>query len=275
MKELYVLKESGERELFTENKIKESLARVGLKLAKQELIVEAIKPKLYENIPTHEIHSLIQEQLKKVEPTGEIRFRLKKAMMELGPTGYPFEVFVGHLLKEYDYETEVGLELQGECVTHEVDVLAKKDNRVYFVECKYHNQQGMRSDVKIALYVQARGEDLMAKSGNGKIYGTWIFTNTKFSSDAISYAACKNMRLTGWSYPNKKDCLQEMIESKNLYPITVLETLSSEQKKLLLQQNLVLIKELVQRPDLQQQLGLNQEQQEKLRNECQLIGCDQ
>ena len=274
MKELYVLKQNGERELFTEHKIKESLARVGLTPDKQDLVVESIKSKIYHNIPTSEIHNLIQEQLKKVEPTGEIRFRLKKAMMELGPTGYPFEVFVGGLLKEYDYETEVGIELPGECVTHEVDVLAKKKDRVYFVECKYHNQQGMRSDVKVVLYVHARGEDLMVRSGNGKTYGTWIFTNTKFSSDAISYAECKKMRLTGWSYPSKKDCLQTMIENKNLYPITVLQSLSLEQKKLLLQQNLVLVRQLIKRQDLQQQLGLNSQQKERLHQECQLIGCD-
>ena len=274
MKELYVIKVNGEKELFDENKIKESLQRVQVPLDKQNLILEELKSKLYQNIPTQEIYTLIKEQLEKINPESEIRFRLKKAIMELGPTGYPFEVFVGELLKQYGYETKVGIEMPGACVNHEVDVLAKKDNRVFFVECKYHNQQGMRSDVKVTLYVQARGEDLMAKSGNGKTYGTWIFTNTKFSTDAISYAQCKQMRLTGWDYPNKKDCLQAMIEDKNLYPITVLNSINSDQKKLLLQQNMVLVKELFKRKDIQEQLGLDANGMEKLEYECGQIGCD-
>ncbi len=275
MEALYILKASGERELFKEDKIKTSLKRIGLSPAKQELILGSIKPKLYQNIPTHEIYTLIKKQLGEVEPSGEIRYRLKRAIMEMGPTGYPFEGFVSNLLKVYGYETELGVKLSGECVTHEVDVLAKKQGRVYFVECKDHNQPGLRSDVKVTLYVQARGEDLQTKLGNGKIYGTWLFTNTKFSADAVAYAECKKMRLTGWNYPNSKDSLQAMVEAKNLYPITVLQTLTVDQKKLLLQQNLVLVKELIQNPAIQKQLGLNQTQQEQLKRECRLIGCNE
>jgi len=263
-KECYVIKANNERELFDQNKIKASLIKAKIPLEYVDRILTEIEEELYDNIPTREIYTLILQRLGKIYPSGEIRFRLKKAIMELGPTGYPFEIFVGHLLNEFGYETQIGVEIAGECVTHEVDVLAKKDNRVYFVECKYHNQQGVHSDVKTTLYVYARGKDLMAKSGNDKTYGTWIFTNTRFSADAISYAECKQMRLTGWGYPNKKDCLQAMIEEKNLYPITALYFLTTEQKKLLLQQNVVLIKELLENQSLQRQIGLNTEAIEKL-----------
>ena len=274
MKDLYVIKASGERELYNETKIKEAISRAQIPSEYHARVLDYLKIHLYENIPTSEIYDLISQFLLKAYPAGEIKFRLKKAIMGLGPTGYPFEVFIGHLLKEYGYQTEVGIEMPGVCVNHEVDVLAKKDNRVYFVECKYHNQQGVRSDIKVALYVQARGEDLIAKLKNGKIYGTWIFTNTKFSSDAISYAECKNMRLTGWSYPSEKDSLEKMIEAKNLYPITVLNSLTPEQRQRLLQENIVLVKELITNPDICRRLDLGRESLEKLQNECHRLGCD-
>ena len=43
---------------------------------------------------------------------------------------------------------------------HEVDVVAKKDNMVFFLECKYHNHRGTYSDIKTALYVHARFVDI-------------------------------------------------------------------------------------------------------------------
>ncbi|OGK64725.1 hypothetical protein A2313_01870 [Candidatus Roizmanbacteria bacterium RIFOXYB2_FULL_41_10] len=275
MKDLYVIKASGERELYSETKIKEAISRAQVPLEYHERVLSDLKTHLYENIPTSEIYNLISQFLIKSYPVGEIRFRLKKAIMELGPTGYPFEVFIGHLLKEYGYQTEVGIEMPGSCVNHEVDVLAKKDNRVYFVECKYHNQQGVRSDIKVVLYVHARGEDLMAKLPNDKVYGTWIFTNTKFSTDAIAYAECKKMRLTGWSYPQKKDSLQTMIETKNLYPITVLHSLTTEHRRRLLLENIVLVKELVASPNVYRRLDMGRETLEKFKNECRQLGCDQ
>ena len=62
--------------------------------------------------------------------------------MELGPSGFPFENFIGHIFRHDGYSTDVGVIMQGNCVTHEVDVLACKDDRCYIVECKYHNQAG-------------------------------------------------------------------------------------------------------------------------------------
>jgi Holliday junction resolvase-like predicted endonuclease len=268
MKDVYVVKADGQRQLFDLNKVKEAVARAGVTDDKQKQILDDLKGSFYNNIPTSEIYYLVSQALSQAHPAGAIRFRLKKAIMELGPTGYPFEVFIGHLLKEYGYQTEVSVKLLGSCVEHEVDVLAKKDSRVYFVECKYHNQQGLRSDVKVVLYVHSRAEDLIDTLGNSENSSAWIFTNTKFSTDAIKYAECKNMRLTGWDYPSKQDNLQTMIEENNLYPITVLPALSKDSVKRLLEENIVLVKELLQKKDLYQKLGLRRSEWEKVERQC-------
>jgi len=269
--ELYVVKANQERELYDPEKIKQALLRAKIPLEYHNGIFEHLNKNLYQNIKTVQIHNLINGFLNQIYPLGEIRFSLKKAIMKLGPTGYPFEVFVGHLLAQYGYKTEVALKIKGSCVTHEVDVLAEKINKTYFVECKYHNQPGLRSDVKVVLYVQARGEDLIDRTDKNKQYGVWIFTNTRFSTDAVCYAECKKIRLTGWNYPNKQDNLQAMIEKNNLYPITVLPILTNDQIKKLLQENIFLAKELMERKDLGQKLGFKQADWEKIKQQCSYI----
>lgn len=272
--DIYVIKANGERELFSEAKVRESIKRAGINSQYEERILTNIRKRLYQNIPTHKIYEQITSVLGQVNPSGQIRYQLKQAIMALGPTGYPFELFIGYLLEDFGYETQVGLELAGVCVKHEVDVLARKDNRTFFVECKYHNQQGIRSDVKVALYVQARAEDLISKQKDNDSYGCWIFTNTKFSADAISYAECKNMRLTGWNYPEKNNNLQKMIEKNNLYPLTILNSLSATEKRQALEGGIVLASQLVNSPELLRALNIQGRMLEKLKNECSLINCN-
>jgi len=72
--------------------------------------------------------------------------------MELGPTGYPFERFIGAILEHQGYRVEIGIFAKGHCVMHEVDVIADMDDLRYMVECKFHNRQAHNSDVKVPLY---------------------------------------------------------------------------------------------------------------------------
>ncbi|GAI02479.1 unnamed protein product, partial [marine sediment metagenome] len=59
--------------------------------------------------------------------------------MDMGPEGFVFEKYIAKILREYGFITEVGRILNGHCVNHEVDVIAKKENQVCMIECKYHN----------------------------------------------------------------------------------------------------------------------------------------
>jgi hypothetical protein len=273
MKELYVTKASGERELFSEAKLLASIGHAEVKSEESRRILNIVKEGLYENIPTAQIHQLVENYLGTVSPSSQARYQLKRAVMTLGPTGYPFEVYIGELLKKFGYATLVSQLVRGSCVTHEVDVLAEKGERVYFVECKYHNQPGLRTDLKVALYVVARGEDLFEKLKSEHPetkYASWVFTNTKFSADAITYAECKGLRLTGWSYPQNSS-LQMMIEKTHLYPITVLKSLSSKQTARLLEQNIVLVSQLSGITHLKELLDLSDEGEEKIKRECLLI----
>ena len=92
-------------------------------------------------------------------------------------------------------------QVQGSCVVHEVDFLAENRDRVLIGEAKFHNQLGTKSDLKVALYVGARVEDVRKKmhaSGDRRQVEGWLVTNTKFTRAAVDYANCVNLNLISW-----------------------------------------------------------------------------
>ena len=80
--------------------------------------------------------------------------------MQLGPSGHPFEEYIGDILTAKGYDTKVSQILRGACITHEVDVIARTDSRHIMIECKFHNAPGTKSDVQTALYTHARFMDI-------------------------------------------------------------------------------------------------------------------
>lgn len=123
--------------------------------------------------------------------------------MELGPDGYPFEKYIGQLLEKLGHTVEVNVVIPGVCVDHEIDIMAQKKGHHCIVECKYHNRSGLKTDVKVALYMQARFEDIRdAWERNPhhtqELHNVWIVTNTKFTSEAIKYGICKKMKMISW-----------------------------------------------------------------------------
>lgn len=268
-----VIKASGEQESFSEEKVKRSMARAGIPINMHPRVMDHVKGKLYDRIPTSVIYKHIVEFLDTSSyPQKSSRYRLKQAVMELGPTGYPFEKFVGAILKNYGYQVETGVIVAGKCVDHEVDVVALKDDQHFMVECKFHHRSGIRSDVKVALYVKARFDDIAnawrKKPGHQTMFHqAWLVTNTKLTSDAVQFGKCAGMKLIGWSYP-KTGCLQDLIEETGLHPLTCLTSLSKGQKQRLLEQDIVLCRDLLRAdPGLLSAAGIQKEKEKQLREE--------
>lgn len=273
---IQVKKASGQLQPFSEEKVMLSLKRASVDSNLAESILTHLKGELYDGIPTQRVYSHIFELLKKENPFLLGRFNLKKAIMELGPTGYPFEKFVGATLKHYGYQVETGVNVFGRCVNHEVDVVAEKDSQHFMIECKFHNQPGGFSDVKVALYVKARFDDIEAvwkeKPGHQtKFHQAWLVTNTRLTSDAIQYGECAGMKLIGWNYPNKGS-LRDLIEDSGLHPITCLTSLTHTQKQILLSHDIVLCKNLLDiRSNILTYLNLSVAQMEKLKDEVEQL----
>jgi Holliday junction resolvase-like predicted endonuclease len=257
--EIYVLKSSGEREPFSEAKLRHSLerARAGPELVDQT--VRQVRSELRDGIPTSEIYRRAFGLLRRSRRSMAARYSLKKAIMELGPTGHPFEKLVGEILKSQGFSVEVARTVQGACVVHEVDVVALKGERHIMVECKFHNEAGLKSDIKIALYVQARFEDIekawQTQSGRGEHFDeAWLVTNTRLTTEAIQYARCVGMKAIGWGYPSGGS-LPELINRANLHPITSLTSLTRSQKVRLMNSGIVLCRELLNHPDALASIG--------------------
>jgi len=203
---------------------------------------------LHDGMTTKQIYTQAFSHLKSEDRPSAGRYHLRTALMELGPSGHPFEQFVGKLLEAEGFSTEVAIVARGRCISHELDVVAHKGNEHIMVECKFHNQYGTKSDAKVALYVQARFEDIekrwRAEPEHGtKLHGVWLVTNTKLTSDATDYAKCVGMHALGWNYP-EIDSLQELVERYGLHPLTCITRLNRSQKQALIDEGLVLCKDL-------------------------------
>ncbi|KYG72869.1 ATP cone domain-containing protein [Roseivirga echinicomitans] len=247
MNTILVKKYSGELVPFEIEKLENSLFKSGASPELIEEITQEVLGCLVEGISTKEIYKRAYGILRKSSYALAGRYKLKKAILELGPSGYPFEAFIAHLFEYQGYKVQSGVVLDGKCVSHEVDVRAENDTEIHFMECKYHSNPGYKSDVKIALYVHSRVNDLIAhyqpKFPNKKFTG-WIVDNTNFTSDAIRYAECSGLKIMAWSYPSKGS-LKDRIEISGLYPISCLVSLTKAEKQVLLKKDIVLCQQLL------------------------------
>lgn len=233
-----VTKASGEREPFSEDKVRFSLQRAGADNDLITKILTHVKGELYDGIPTQKIYAHIVDLLRHEKTPLASRYNLKEAIMQLGPTGFPFERFVAGVLAVNGYKVEVDKIVEGKCVAHEIDVVAQKEGKHFMIECKYHNRPGTKTDVKVALYVYARFLDVKNYFQEG-----WLVTNTKATIEACDYARCVGLKLISWNWP-AGGSLRDLIERSGLHPITALESLSSGERQKLLSRGIVFQKDL-------------------------------
>lgn len=251
-KMLSITKSSGEQTAFNPEKLRHSLHRSGASESMVNEVIHEVEKHLFEGITTKIIYQIAFGLLKKYSRHSAAKYKLKRAIMELGPSGFPFEKFVAAILNQQGYAVKVGEIVKGQCVNHEIDVIAEKDNQHFMIECKFHNRNGNVCDVKIPLYIYARFKDVELQWKNIPGHGTkfhqgWVVTNTKFSEDAIQYGVCAGLNLLGWDFPHKKS-LREIIDDSGLYPVTCLTTLALHEKQLLLDRGIVLCKEFCDNP---------------------------
>lgn len=250
---IQITKADGTNEAFDPNKLILSLRRSGASDSVAEHIAREIEQELYNGITTQEIYSRAFAHLRREGHGKAARYSLKRAMLDFGPSGFPFESYIAELFRAEGQSVLVDQIIQGGCVEHEVDVVVQKPDETTYVEAKFHNTLGLKSDLKTVLYVQARIEDIAKKhaGANGL-----VVTNTKFTDQALKYAQCRGLELLAWDYPQART-LHERIDKANLYPVTALTTLSRREKMALLQEREVLCTALPQKMDALLRAGVN------------------
>lgn len=248
-RDIEIIKSSGEKVRFSLDKLRNSLKHSGADHELVEQVLEKVTSELYEGISTQEIYNRAFALLKRKKSVFASKYKLKKAIYELGPTGFPFERFVAAILEYSGYAVKVDVVLNGSCVSHEIDVVAEKNDMVTIIECKFHNEEGRNCNVKVPLYINSRYQDVKLqwdiKTKNKKpLDKGWVVTNTRFTQDAITYGTCINLYLLSWDYP-KNDGLKDRIDRLSLYPITVSNLLTKREKQFLLSRDIVLCRQLL------------------------------
>ena len=252
-----IVKAGGRHETFDPEKLRESLLNSGASAESAEQVLQHFLPMLHDGMTTKEIYRHAFEVLEKMNRPVARSYSLRRAVMQLGPSGFPFEDFVAEILRAKGFECATRQVALGGCVPHEVDVVAWNPTKLIMIEAKFHNELGVKSDLKVALYIKARFDDLKENVFNygghdRKVTDSWLVTNTKFSSTAIHYAECKGMTLIGWNYPEEGN-LQDMIEEGKLHPVTCLLSLTDAEKRTLIQHGVVLCSNIKQKPGLLQE----------------------
>ncbi|SHK39047.1 Restriction endonuclease [Maribacter aquivivus] len=269
-KSIDIIKSSGQKMSFSLDKLRNSLKHSGANHELVEEIVSRVNDELFEGITTNEIYNRAYALLKKHKTVFASKYKLKKAIYELGPTGFPFERFIAEILKYSGYGVKVGVILNGDCVTHEIDVVAEKNDTVTIIECKFHNEEGRNCNVKIPLYIHSRYNDVKAhwvtNKNNRPLNKGWVVTNTRFTQDAIDYGKCADLYLLSWDYP-KNDGLKDRIDRLGLYPITVSSLLSNREKQFLLSRNVVLCRQLIKDKFYLDHLGVSNTRKTKILDE--------
>jgi HJR/Mrr/RecB family endonuclease len=245
---IFVTKADGRKEEFKREKIIKTCLRMRVSQDQAETIADEIEKRIYDGIETRKILRMIFNFLQKFRPEIKYQIDLREAISFLRPKP-DFEKFVQLLLKEYGYEVTPNQIIQGFCVDHEIDAIAKKDNQTILVEIKHHFNHHAYTGKDVFLEAQAILEDLIEgrKAGKNSIdfNKILIVCNTKFSDHAKKYALCKGIDFIGWKYPEEKG-LERLIEEKKLYPITILKNLDVKSKEKLGDAGIVIIKQLLE-----------------------------
>lgn len=263
-----IIKSSGEKVKFSLDKLSTSLKRSGADDHVVNQIIDKIRDELYQGISTKEIYNRAFALLKKNKSHFASKYKLKKAIYELGPTGFPFEHFVSAILNYSGYDTKIGRILQGKCVAHEIDIVAHKKAKTTIVECKFHSDQGLNCNVKVPLYINSRYRDIkdnweQLKKQNDSLTKGWVVTNTRFTKDAIQYGNCCGLYLLSWDYP-LNDGLKDRIDRLGLYPITVSTILTQREKQFLLSRSVVLCRDLFNDKFYLDHLGVSEIRKKKI-----------
>src|SRR3989338_6986198 len=197
-KQILIIKQDETKEIFDASKLYNSLEHSGAGKGEIEEVIRHIEKELKDGMTTSEIYRHAFKILGQFEKPVAARYSMKSALLAFGPSGYPFEDFIAEIFRAKGYNVKIGEIIQGACVKHEVDIIAQKDGKKIGAEIKFHNELRNRSDIKVALYVHSRFEDIKKtkrEDGGISIDEDWIITNTKFASDAIKYGNCIGMKV--------------------------------------------------------------------------------
>lgn len=234
---MLVKKADGTLENFDGGKILKTCSRAGLEDRDCATVLQHVKQKAYDKIPTNILLKIILKEIGKHSKPGAMKYNLRAALASLSPEGIFFEKYMEKILEEYGYSVEHSKIVKGVCAEHEVDLIAGKGSEKIMVECKHHRNHHTFAGLGEAMITWASFEDTKNKNNFTE---AWLVCNTKISEHASRYAGCKNLNVVCWD--NK---LNEMIESKKLYPVTILGSMAGNSIEKAFNSNILTVKDVI------------------------------
>lgn len=260
---MLVKKYSGELVPFNSDSLRHSLTRSGANNEQVEKVYSQIKEKIFDGISTRELYQLAFEALKSQRNSYAARYSLKKALRELGPEGFYFEKWIARLFQEYGFESTTGQTIQGHAVSHEIDVVASKGNEMLAIECKFRNDIDAKISVTTPMYFLSRFKDISDISyhffgQNKKFTQGWLVTNAYLTSDSKDFGKYYNVNFLSWDYPIDNS-IKKRVDKAVFYPVTCLTTLTDVEEKTLLQNQIILVKDIINNKEALKSLKLDSE----------------
>ncbi|RZJ34591.1 MAG: hypothetical protein EOO51_09000 [Flavobacterium sp.] len=267
-----IVKYSGEAVNFDKGKLTNSIIRAGASPESAADIVQSIESFLYPGITTRQIHKKAKQLLKRNSCAQAARYELRVGLQLLGPAGFFFEKFLARIFEKQGYECRTNIFLAGKCVAHEIDIALKKGTVITMAECKFHAARDKKSDVKVPLYVLSRFNDLKDVlqpifSGSDTVTQCLIVTNTRFTTDASTFALCAGLELLSWDMP-PGNAIKDMVDRGNDYPITCLTTITLIEKEKLMVSGVILVRELLDKLDTIERIGISPTRKNRIAREA-------
>jgi len=89
-----VVKAGGRKEIFNPIKLENSLLRAGATHDMTDEIVLHVSRELVDGMSTSKIYEHASFLLEKMQKPAAVRYSLRRAILDLGPSGFPFEDFI-------------------------------------------------------------------------------------------------------------------------------------------------------------------------------------
>lgn len=264
-----IKKRNGDFENFSRIKFVNSLKKSGLDQASIKLVLAKLLPRFKNGLTTKQLYRLSHQLIQKSSYKAASKYAFPKTLISLGPDGFNFEKFVAGIMSKLGYDVKVGVVLKGQCVSHEVDVIAKKNGRTIYMECKFHNSLTFKEDVKTALYVKARSDDLRNNTVN-KFDEFWLVTNSKFSSDAITFSQCCGLRAISPFSPDKGN-LYDLVIKAQAHPLGAINSLKMKEKEVLSNRGILFVKDLLRKPNSLKKLSISESRAQEVLKEARTL----
>ncbi len=244
---IYVTKADGTKQPFDRRKIVKTCLKLGASNRIANIVANEVEKKVYDGIPTKKLLRLVYTQLSNYMPEIRRFMDLREALSLLPPKP-GFEIFVQRLFQEMGYKTEHGRIVEGLCSEHEIDVIAKKDDKIYLIEVKHHISFHTMIGMDVLLQLNSTLQDLREAyyKEKNRIYfdKAILVSNSKFSAHAKKYAKCRGIDIMGWNSPEGRG-IEYYIEKFKVKPITILKGLNEKEIEKLSEVGIVTIKDLV------------------------------